>query len=498
MNHVYHRCLFDAPTPESHGPDAPPQCKTAELRGLALQVLQRLCALFPPARTAVLAELAARMGGIDFSSVPYNYLPRQSTKSATGYAGLHNLGATCYMNSVLQQLYMIPEFRNGIISVETSPAALGEPLQKAPAVVITVGENGGEKPSFSSSPSSSPGTAPSTPTHPAPPSPTLPPPSASSSSSSAAQAQAQTQQQQQRGDEEDHMLERLQELFLEMQEGDAKAQSAAELVKTLRTYEGPINPHVQMDAMEFLETFFDRLEAQLAGTPQHDLVKRIFGGKARVELIPRGCPHRTERLEDFLALPLEVRGKHNLETSLAEWARGDLLAGDDQYKCETCDTKRDTVKRSTIAAGPRVLVVQCKRFEFDYERFRRFKINDRYDFPLRLSLAPYTAQALDSGMDLEEEEEEKEKEEGGERAGSDTDNGLQYELVGVVVHAGTADSGHYYSFVRNRDARWLEFNDTSVSEISEEVFFERCYGGKEIVKRKNYSNQGTCNVEVEK
>lgn len=408
--------------------------------------------MFPAARTAILAELAERLKKIDFSSIPYNYVPRQSTRSPSGYAGLQNLGATCYMNSVLQQLYMVPEFRNGIISVETSPVTLEEPLQKAPAVVVTVGENGGEKPSFSS-----PKTSPSSPL-----------------TTATNTTTAQPQPQQQRGDEEEHMLERLQELFLEMQEGDAKAQSAAELVKTLRTYEGPINPHVQMDAMEFLETFFDRLETQLAGTAQHDLVKSIFGGKIRVELIPRGCPHRTERLEDFLALPLEVRGKHNLETSLAEWARGDLLAGDNQYKCEACNTKRDTIKRSTIATGPRVLVVQCKRFEYDYEKLRRFKINDRFDFPLNLSLAPYTAQALDTGIVAD--------------AGSE----LQYELVGVVVHTGTADSGHYYSFVRCKDTHWIEFNDTNVSEVSDEVFLEKCCGGKETVKRKN------CDVEVEK
>lgn len=461
-NHVYHRCLFDTPTPESHGPDAPPQCKTTELRNLVLQVLQRLCFIFPPVRTAILAELAERLSAIDFSSVPYNFVPRQSTKAETGYAGLHNLGATCYMNSVLQQLYMVPEFRNGIISVETSPVTLEEPLQKAPAVVITVSENGGEKPSFSAS-TSSPVAAPAAPAQ-----------------QQSASDSRQSQQQQQSHDEEEHLLERLQELFLAMQEGEAKAQSAAELVKTLRTYEGPINPHVQMDAMEFLETFFDKLEAQLAGTPQHDLVRRIFGGKSRVELIPRGCPHRTELLDDFLALPLEVRGKHDLEASLAEWARGDLLAGDNQYKCETCNAKRDTVKRSSIAVGPRVLVIQCKRFAFDFETFRRVKINDKYNFPLNLSLTPYTAQALDTGNAGPAESE------------------LKYELVGVVVHMGTADSGHYYSFVRYKDSRWLEFNDANVTEVTKEAFLDKCYGGTETVKRKNYSTHGTYNVEVEK
>lgn len=47
-------------------------------------------------------------------------------KSSTGYIGLQNQGATCYLNSLLQSLFMIPEFRQELFSFNFDPDFHGD------------------------------------------------------------------------------------------------------------------------------------------------------------------------------------------------------------------------------------------------------------------------------------------------------------------------------------------------------------------------------------
>ena len=56
------------------------------------------------------------------------------------------------------------------------------------------------------------------------------------------------------------------------------------------------------------------------------------------------------------------------------------------------------------------------------------------------------------------------------------DEYYEFELKGVIVHSGTADSGHYISLIRDSTTQnWYEFNDTLVrpfdfNELANEAF----------------------------
>jgi ubiquitin carboxyl-terminal hydrolase 34 len=57
-----------------------------------------------------------------------------------------------------------------------------------------------------------------------------------------------------------------------------------------------------------------------------------------------------------------------------------------------------------------------------------------------------------------------------------------FELVGILIHSGTAESGHYYSFIRERPSNnenetWVEFNDDCVSPWDPSCMESSCFGG---------------------
>ena len=41
----------------------------------------------------------------------------------------------------------------------------------------------------------------------------------------------------------------------------------------------------------------------------------------------------------------------------------------------------------------------------------------------------------------------------------------KYRLSGILVHSGSAGSGHYYSYIKIGE-KWYEFNDRKVSEFN--------------------------------
>ena len=243
------------------------------------------------------------------------------------------------------------------------------------------------------------------------------------------------------------------------------------------------NVYEQRDVDEFFNMFLDKLENVIKGTKNENFIKKHFGGVLSNELICKGCPHYSEREEQFLAISLQVKNKKTIQESLASFVEGEMLEGDNAYLCEQCEKKVPTLKRVCLKKLPNHMILVLKRFEFDFDNMSKVKVNDSCEFPMTINFENFTQQGL------RKQERKKNQEKGAENNDEDENweydqKYFEYKLKGIVIHMGIADSGHYYSLIQERgvengQANWYEFNDTIVKNFEERDIPDEAFGGEE-------------------
>jgi ubiquitin carboxyl-terminal hydrolase 7 len=147
------------------------------------------------------------------------------------------------------------------------------------------------------------------------------------------------------------------------------------------------------------------------------------------------------------------KGCKNVYQSFDKYTETERLTGDNQYRAEGHGLQ-DAEKGCRFIQFPPVLHLQLKRFDFDLESMRNYKIHSRYEFPRELDLSKY----VDANSPFR------------------NDPAL-YVLQGVMVHSGTAGGGHYYAYFRpSARKRWYKFNDTKVTRATSEEAVEGNFG----------------------
>ncbi|KAF3392464.1 Ubiquitin carboxyl-terminal hydrolase 34 [Penicillium rolfsii] len=308
-------------------------------------------------------------------------------RAPEGYAGLRNLSNTCYLNSLMTQLFMNPEFRKFLLGLN-----IMDP------------------------------------------------------------------------NESQKLLDETQKLFAWMQDTWMKSVDPEGFVESIRTYDNEaIDVTIQMDVDEFYNLLFDRWEAQIMDPEEKKKFRSFYGGQLVQQIKSKECSHISEREEPFSAIQCDIKGKASLDESLQAYVEGEIMQGDNKYFCSGCGRHVDAVKRACLKDVPDNLIFHLKRFDFDMVTMMRSKINDEFQFPRLIDMTPYKVEYLSEPSAPVEPD--------------------VFELVGVLVHTGTAESGHYYSYTRERSSNgsaplWVEFNDSDVSKFDPTTIADHCFGGQ--------------------
>lgn len=112
-------CLFELPSPQNR---QKPKCKSQSSRAAAYDLLAELCRNAPNNFKILHGKLLKQHQPGPHSPYPWDYWPRDDGRSECGYIGLTNLGATCYMASCIQHLFMMPQAREAVLIVDPNQA----------------------------------------------------------------------------------------------------------------------------------------------------------------------------------------------------------------------------------------------------------------------------------------------------------------------------------------------------------------------------------------
>ncbi|GAB6022101.1 hypothetical protein CHUAL_006244 [Chamberlinius hualienensis] len=382
-------CLFALPSPQQRHL---PLCKSQQSRSAAYDLLVELCKSCFDNYCILHSLLMQQHSPNSHSPYPWDYWPHEDGRSDCGYVGLTNLGATCYMASCMQHLYMMPQARASILSAKGSLESKHEST-----------------------------------------------------------------------------LKELQRMFAYLLESERKAYNPRSFCKVYTMDHQPLNTGEQKDMAEFFTDLISKLEEM---TPLlKELVKTLFCGVITNNVVSLDCPHVSRTLEEFYTVRCQVADMRNLQESLDEVTVKDTLEGDNMYTCSQCGKKVRAEKRACLKRLPRILCFNTMRYTFNMVTMTKEKVNTHFSFPLRLDMSKYTEKQLMSDQYRESGETEDES--------SQSD---EYDLIGVTVHTGTADGGHYYSFIRDRSLgnrdKWLLFNDAEVKLFDPTQIAAECFGGE--------------------
>uniref|UniRef100_A0A452SE44 Ubiquitin carboxyl-terminal hydrolase n=1 Tax=Ursus americanus TaxID=9643 RepID=A0A452SE44_URSAM len=136
----------------------------------------------------------------------------------------------------------------------------------------------------------------------------------------------------------------------------------------------------------------------------------------------------------------------------------EILTGDNQYYCENCASLQNAEKTMQITEEPEYLILTLLRFSYDQKYHVRRKILDNVSLPLVLELPVKRTTSFSSlseswsidvdFTDISENLAKKLKPSGTEE--TCCSRLVPYLLSSVVVHSGvSSESGHYYSYARN-------------------------------------------------
>jgi len=178
---------------------------------------------------------------------------------------------------------------------------------------------------------------------------------------------------------------------------------------------------------------------------EYSIIISLFYGQYISTITCPDCKHNSVSYtpECCFTLPIPARKKENraavsLIDCWRKFVEPEVMDKDNQYDCEKCKEKKQATKAISLWKLPEILIILLKRFKSHGSH--SVKVNDMVTYPFDLDISEF-CYSYDKPEAL-------------------------YELYSVCIHRGATGGGHYLAYCLDTDGKWREYNDATVSEIT--------------------------------
>lgn len=264
-------------------------------------------------------------------------------------------------------------------------------------------------------------------------------------------------------------IEQLQLIFARLQFTNKKSIDPFNFIDSLA-----LNAAEQQDAQEFGNLFMEFLEKSFANQNSifvSKIIQNQFCGRYSYATICDHCKHSSLSDSNFYELDLSIQNLETLHDCLNEFFRPVPLDG--KYNCSHCQKAQSAHRKIILKSLPPTLNLQLLRFVYDVQRNVRQKLNSYITFPEILDMNPYL-KGIDSkskSLDLSVKNSNNYLSINGTSSRSQTNKSNIYILSAVLIHRGSSPhSGHYIAHIKDRISKdWYKFNDDSVERIGPQL-----------------------------